>query len=301
MKKYGRQARFRAIRKTAGGTSVVLATGTTAAAVAKKAAKLARPFTIEQMELGEFTTEEYFARTPHRPQWTKVYDAPAPRTGYLPNPAPGAVYIPNPSHPSGRAPARIVTDRAHRYRANADPPAGPYVCAYCGEGGNLDIEHIDGNEANNDPENKAYACRSCNTTKGATFAALEIGTRTNQYNPAGARKPASTFNEYADAVAGLLVGPSVAAVKLAIRTMQGTPAAARGKFAVKMGEKYRKARRNPEPPTYAQYVYAVTHHERGAHDEGGKIIHATPKAIRSDYARQIASSKKSRGAGDVPF
>ena len=41
-------------------------------------------------------------------------------------------------------------------------------------------------------------------------------------------------------------------------------------------------------PTFAQYAWAVSNHSRGAHDEGGAIIHATPKHKRIEYARRIA-------------
>jgi predicted RNA-binding Zn-ribbon protein involved in translation (DUF1610 family) len=47
-------------------------------------------------------------------------------------------------------------------------------------------------------------------------------------------------------------------------------------------------------PTYKQYAFAVATHTPGAHDEGGPIIHATPKKLRSEYARQIADAKRSR-------
>jgi len=48
-------------------------------------------------------------------------------------------------------------------------------------------------------------------------------------------------------------------------------------------------------PTYEQYAWAVAQHTRGAHDEGGVIIHATPLKLRSEYARRIASTKRARG------
>jgi hypothetical protein len=56
-------------------------------------------------------------------------------------------------------------------------------------------------------------------------------------------------------------------------------------------------------PTFQQYVWAVTHHSRGDHDEGGAIIHATPRHKRIEYAKQIAGLKRSRRAefSDVPF
>ncbi len=45
----------------------------------------------------------------------------------------------------------------------------------------------------------------------------------------------------------------------------------------------------------AQYATAAAMHTRGAHDAGGKIIHDTPPAKRSRYARQIAAIKRQRG------
>ena len=44
-------------------------------------------------------------------------------------------------------------------------------------------------------------------------------------------------------------------------------------------------------PSFAQYAWAVSNHSRGAHDEGGAVIHATPKHKRIEYARRIAAGK----------
>jgi hypothetical protein len=44
----------------------------------------------------------------------------------------------------------------------------------------------------------------------------------------------------------------------------------------------------------------VTHHSRRSHDEGGAIIHATPKSKRVEYAHRIADIKRSRRS-EVPF
>jgi len=41
-------------------------------------------------------------------------------------------------------------------------------------------------------------------------------------------------------------------------------------------------------PTFEQYMWAVSNHTRGAHDEGGAVIHATPLHKRIEYARRIA-------------
>jgi hypothetical protein len=42
-------------------------------------------------------------------------------------------------------------------------------------------------------------------------------------------------------------------------------------------------------PTFEQYMWAVSNHTRTAHDEGGAVIHATPKHKRIEYARRIVS------------
>ena len=53
-------------------------------------------------------------------------------------------------------------------------------------------------------------------------------------------------------------------------------------------------------PTYKQYLWGVTHHAPGAHDEGGAIIHGTPRSKRIEYAGRIAAFKAGR-RGEVPF
>ena len=62
-------------------------------------------------------------------------------------------------------------------------------------------------------------------------------------------------------------------------------------------------------PSFEQYAWAVSNHSRGAYDEGGVVIHATPKHKRIEYASRIAGIKAERGTGrrrgggdvDVPF
>jgi hypothetical protein len=88
-----------------------------------------------------------------------------------------------------RKPARLITDRAKRYRANAQRPAGDR-CVYCGKPAKrLDVDHISGNEADGRADNLALACRSCNVQKGRAFIRSRMGRRTRQFNPAaeGAR------------------------------------------------------------------------------------------------------------------
>jgi len=45
----------------------------------------------------------------------------------------------------------------------------------------------------------------------------------------------------------------------------------------------------------AEYAIAAASHTRGAHDEGGAIIHHTPKSKRRFYAREFADIKRQRG------
>jgi hypothetical protein len=71
----------------------------------------------------------------------------------------------------------------------------------------------------------------------------------------------------------------------------------------RLGSPVRTRQYNPakkQTPTFQQYAWAVANHERGAHDEGGAVIHATPKSKRIEYARRIASTRSER-RDSVPF
>lgn len=215
--------------------------------------------------------------------------------------------------------AHEITDRAKRYRANARPPAGRKLCTFCASRKNIDVDHIDGDESDSTPENLMYLCRPCNTRKGIIQARNRIGVRTRQYNPHGA-----TFEQFKQSAAVLLglkpgdVGKATDRIKstspekraeYAERIEAANPfksdsqrrkffaMAARGEISQATLRKFLKG--NPAAPTYRQYVHGVSIHQRGAHDEGGRIIHATPPGLRSRYARRIAATKKERGT--VPF
>lgn len=201
--------------------------------------------------------------------------------------------IPNPSVRGGSRPA--VTDRALRYRAHANPPPGPRICHYCGAAGRVDIEHVDGHEEHGNPENLGYACRSCNATKGAAFARQGIGRLTKQYNPTGAATPAQWHK-----IVASLMGLGPLSIAAAIAQAHATPHARRASFATAKNPKQPAA-----VPTFEQYRWAVTQHRvRGAHDEAGKIIHATPPELRSEYARRLAANRNTttkRSSDEVPF
>ena len=74
----------------------------------------------------------------------------------------------------------------------------------------------------------------------------------------------------------------------------------------RLGSPVRTRQYNPSGksvPTFAQYAWAVAHHSRGVHDEGGAIIHATPRSKRIEYAGRIADIKRERRreSSSVPF
>jgi hypothetical protein len=97
----------------------------------------------------------------------------------------------------------LITDRAKRYRAQQANQQTEKRCIYCGQpGGRLDNEHINGRESDAAPENLAYSCRPCNTTKGAYLLKEGIGERTAQYNPTRAGG-AATLTEWKEALAAI--------------------------------------------------------------------------------------------------
>jgi len=52
---------------------------------------------------------------------------------------------------------------------------------------------------------------------------------------------------------------------------------------------------NPGAQSLGAYVEAAAMHQRGAHDAGGKIIHETPAARRSEFAEEIWSRRRAHG------
>jgi hypothetical protein len=94
-------------------------------------------------------------------------------------------------------PARNITDRAKRYRAQ-NAVTGPRKCVLCGSTKDLGVMHLTGNEDHGERANLAYGCRSCNGKLAAAFKRIGAGRPTNQYNPAKSGVP--TFEQYMWAV-----------------------------------------------------------------------------------------------------
>jgi|YNPMSStandDraft_1061717.scaffolds.fasta_scaffold09488_5 hypothetical protein len=147
-------------------------------------------------------------------------------------------WIPNPSLPAGRKPVELITDRAKRYRANRNAPPGERRCAYCGAPRPRDIDHVDGDESNNNPENLVYACRSCNVRKGQVFARAGLGVRTRQFNPHG--KGATSLGQWVQAVLALRGEASTMSLPAAVRLVKETPASRRSAFAAEIWRRRRE-------------------------------------------------------------
>jgi hypothetical protein len=119
------------------------------------------------------------------------------------------------------------------------------------------------------------------------------------------KNPAKSADDWATAVATLR-GESKRSPAEAARTIRSTPINRRYQYLDRV------MRANPAVPTFEQYAWAVRNHEKGpylgrgkwgegAHDEGGAIIHATPKSKRKEYAGRIQKFKsgQSRAAREA--
>jgi hypothetical protein len=135
-----------------------------------------------------------------------------------------------------------LTDRAYRYRANANPPPGPKRCAFCWTDKQIQVGHLDGHEENDELENLIWTCRSCNALHANTLRAAGYGRLTRQYNPKD--RGAESYRQYALAVdsvqrrdkkTGALMGwggkGRPMEVGAAIAMIRATPPEARARFS----------------------------------------------------------------------
>jgi hypothetical protein len=129
----------------------------------------------------------------------------------------------------GRRSARRVTDRALRYRANANPPPGPRICALCGSRRNVEVGHVNGNETDNSPRNHVWTCRSCNVRCGNVLRRAGIGRLTRQYNPASEGAP--NLGAWMNAVMSMKGDGGTMPVSEAVAMIRATPPDERSRFA----------------------------------------------------------------------
>src|SRR5208283_2202508 len=126
-------------------------------------------------------------------------------------------------------PVGQITDRAKRYRANAAAPP-KHRCFACGNPKVRGVAHIDGNEANSQPQNLDWTCSSCNARMANTLRKAGLGRKTRQYNPR--RKPAAdapSFKQYGWAVS-VMRGQTAGDVKAATDIVYATPPDKRSEY-----------------------------------------------------------------------
>ena len=68
-----------------------------------------------------------------------------------------------------------------------------------------------------------------------------------------------------------------------------------GVRAARLGTGRRTRQFNPGAETLREYVQAAVSHRRGQHDEGGRVIHETPKEKRREFAAEIWRRRRARG------
>jgi hypothetical protein len=202
-----------------------------------------------------------------------------------------------------------LTDRAHRYRANRNAPAGPRKCAFCGATKDVQVGHLDGHEENDDPDNLVWNCRSCNAILSHQFKKLGLGRRTRQYNPA------TSWQQYGLAAAAMSGRTDAMPAEVGREIVLSTPPAERSQFMKEIAAH----RKNYNPRDYdgkgakniAEWVLAVgaVGSHPGNYEVVGstmsdklarQIIHDTPKWKRSDFNREVLKRRYAR-RGEVPF
>ena len=138
-------------------------------------------------------------------------------------------------------PTGEITDRAKRYRANKADATPKRRCFSCGAKNPRDRAHIDGNEANNHPNNLAPQCRSCNVLFANTLRKSGVGKKTRQYNPRNPNVPA--IGAYVHSIQ-VLRGEEKGSVESAVKTIQATPPTVRHTYGKKLWE-FRKTKYGP--------------------------------------------------------
>jgi hypothetical protein len=124
---------------------------------------------------------------------------------------------------------RNITDRALRYRANANAPTGPKICALCGSKTNVEVGHVDGHEENTKPSNLFWTCRSCNVKAANAMRKAGLGRLTKQYNPAAVG--AETLGQWMNAVMSMKSDGGTMSVADGVAMIRATSPEDRSRYA----------------------------------------------------------------------
>ncbi len=162
-----------------------------------------------------------------------------------------------------------VTDRAPRYRANANAPEGPEQCAMCGSKTSIDVGHIDGHEENNEEWNLMWVCRSCNVASANTMRAAGLGRLTHQYNPAG--QGAKSVKQWITAVMSMKGLSSEMPVSEAVELVHNTSAKKRSEYARQIWD-MRRGKRNPRTKQNSEAGAAHFYQKFHGRESGEEVI-----------------------------
>ena len=148
----------------------------------------------------------------------------------------------NPARGAERKESSQITDRALRYRANANPPPGPRICCLCGSEQNIEVGHINGHEEDSSPANLFWTCRRCNILCGTTLRKAGLGRKTNQFNPA--KSGAKSLGQWLEAIAVIKGESTAMPVDSAVGLIRSTSISQRSSFAKEIW-RMRRARYGP--------------------------------------------------------
>jgi hypothetical protein len=131
-------------------------------------------------------------------------------------------------------PVSEISDRAKRYRANSDAnrPAAPKVCTFCGARRNVVVGHLNGVEDDGAPDNLAWTCRRCNAKQAALFKRNGLGKRIRQMNPArrrGSMSKAQLYSAYGESIR-VMRGDVPGDVAKAVAFIRSVPADVRSEW-----------------------------------------------------------------------
>lgn len=197
-----------------------------------------------------------------------------------------------------QAQSRNLTDRAHRYRANANPPPGEKRCCLCGSQHQVMVGHVNGREEDSGPENLFWTCRSCNAVCANSLKRAGLGRPTNQYNPA--TKGAQSLGQWMNAISSMKSEGGTMTVRDAVAMIRATSAEDRSRFARDIWQRRRMHRnsglnatkKNPavSGPQY-RFAQAVAHGTARTRTSMTKkvareLIEKTPAKLRSQFERK---------------
>jgi hypothetical protein len=133
-------------------------------------------------------------------------------------------------------------------RANACPPPGPRICAFCGSTRNVEVGHVNGHEEDNAPANLVWTCRSCNVRCANTLRAAGIGRLTRQSNPAS-QGGARSLGQWLTAVFSMKGESQQMTVPAAVAMIRATPPEKRSGFGSQIWARRRAHGTDRRPST----------------------------------------------------